>query len=173
MLVDQHLSHHSLPTHALRGTKGVVYGPTALWLYLPVRLFTDSVPWIVGYHALLQCLGFLLLFLTLRSLFALRVALWTLGLVVASPYLFFYARLPWDNTFLVLLVPLILLWLARLGKQVSRIGSWVGLGFTCGLVFNLHLMALPVILAAWGVALPLCGAPAGSGVPGLALPPPR
>jgi hypothetical protein len=157
MMIDQHLSRHSLPTHALWGTRGVVYGPTALWLYLPVRLFTDSVPWIVGYHAFFQCLGFLLLFLVVRSSLGAWVALWTLVLVVASPYLFFYARLPWDNTFLVLLVPVTLLFLARLGRDPSRIGSWVGLGFACGLVFDLHLMALPVILAAWGVALPLLG----------------
>lgn len=155
MLIDYHLSHHSLPTHALWGTKGVVYGPTALWLYLPVRLFTDNVAWIVGVHAAFQCLGFLLLFLTLRSSFGSWVALWTLALVVASPYLFFYARLPWDNTFFVLLVPLTLVFLARLGDDPSRVGSWVGLGIACGLVFNLHLMALPVIVAAWGVAVPL------------------
>ena len=154
MMVDQHLSQHTLPRHALVGNKGVVYGPTALWLYMPIRLFTDSVPLIVAFHALFQCLGFLLLFLAIRSSVSRKVALWTLVLVVASPYLFFYARLPWDNTFFVFLVPLVLFFLTRIEDRSARIGSWIGLGFACGLVFNLHLMALPVVLAAWAVVLP-------------------
>jgi hypothetical protein len=154
MMIDQHLSQHTLPSHALTGNKGVVYGPTALWLYMPLRLFTDSVPLIVAFHALFQCLGFLLLFIAIRSSFGLGVALWTLVLVVASPYLFFYARIPWDNTFFVFLVPLVLFFLTRIEDNPTRIGSWGGLGLACGLVFNIHLMGLPVILAAWAVVLP-------------------
>src|ERR1035437_543252 len=50
MMLDQHLKEGSLPTHGLLGTRGVVYGPVALWFYAPVRLLTDEVSFIAAWH---------------------------------------------------------------------------------------------------------------------------
>lgn len=148
LMLDDHLAAHTLPTHGVMGTKGLVYGPTAAWLYMPVRLFTDDVTWIIAMHAALQCIGLVLLFLAIRASAGKDTALWTWLLVAASPYLFFYARLAWDNTFLVPLVALVLFLLVYIERRPGGIAAWTGLGVVLGLIFDLHLMALPVIAAA-------------------------
>ncbi len=155
LMLDQHLAARTLPRHGLEGTRGVAYGPTALWIYMPLRLLTDDVGWIIALHVCLHCLGLVLVFLAIRSSVGLETALWSTLLIASSPYLFFYARLAWDNTFLIPLTALTLFCLARLERGAGRVGTWAGLGLASGLVFNLHLMALPVIAAAALVVLPL------------------
>jgi Dolichyl-phosphate-mannose-protein mannosyltransferase len=154
MLIDDHLAAGTLPTHALVGNKGIAYGPTALWIYYPLRLLTDDVGIITAFHVLLHALGMLLLFLAVRASVDTATAAWVWLLTAASPYLFFYARLPWDNTFLVPLIGLLALLLVRLEQQLTRLGSWLGLGVVCALLFDLHLMAVPVIGAAGLAVLP-------------------
>ncbi|HXX65795.1 MAG TPA: hypothetical protein VEK07_01355 [Polyangiaceae bacterium] len=155
LMIDQHRAAHTVPTHGLEGTRGVVYGPTALWLYMPVRFLTDSVTAITGAHALAHCAGLILVFLAVERSAGLVAALWTWLLLGASPYLFFYSRLPWDNTFLIPLGGLVLFLLSRLESEPGRAGVWVGLGVACGLIFDLHLMALPEIAAVGVTAAPI------------------
>lgn len=155
LMLDRHFAEHTFPRHGLAGTRGVLYGPTALWLYAPLRLLTDDVAWIAAYHVLLHCVGLVLVFFAIWTSVGLETALWTLLLMASSPYLFFYARLCWDNTFLIPLTALTLFCIARLERDATRLGAWFGLGLAAALVFNLHLMALPVIAAAALVALPI------------------
>ncbi len=148
LLVDSHLDSRTLPTVGLRGTRGLSYGPTPPWVYLPLRFLTDRVDIILLYHALLFSLGLILLWLGLKSSVGDRVAAWTFLLIAASPYLFFYSRQAWDNTLLIPGTGLALFLLCREEQAESR-ANWIGLGLTCGLLFNVHLMAIPCIAAAF------------------------
>jgi hypothetical protein len=152
MLVDDHIHARTLPTHALQGSKGVDYGPSALWMYLPLRLVTSNVYCIFALHIFYHCTGLVLLFLAIRRSVGATAAWWTWLIVAASPYLFFYARLPWDNTFLVLFTGMLLYFLSILATRPASFLGWLGLGLSCALVFNLHLMSVPVLVAALAMA---------------------
>jgi hypothetical protein len=93
-----------LATHGLLGTRGVRYGPLPTWIYQGLLLLTHDPVALVVLHAIL-----------LSGAVALAVygiarasGLWPwFGLViVASPYLWFYARLLWDNSFNIALTAL-------------------------------------------------------------------
>ena len=157
LALDRHLAEGRLPTHGLQGTRSVVYGPMALWAYMPVRLLTDDVALLAAWHAAIFAAGVALLYLAVRRSCGSIAAGWTVALAASSPYLFMYARLCWDNTFLVFTVGLLGFFAARL-DAIARHGvvTPIGLGLAAGLAFDTHLMSLPAIGAAaflLGVAL--------------------
>lgn len=154
LILDGHLVRGSWPWIGLEGSYGVKYGPTALWLYYPVRLFTDAVFWIIFFHILAQGLGLLLFYLSLRKSLGDKIAAWGLLAAIASPFLFFYSRIPWDNTFLLLCSSLVLFLLAALEEKQSA-SLFLLLGLGCGLTFNTHLMAIPFLLATALAAWPI------------------
>ena len=86
-----------LATHGLLGTKGVRYGPLPTWIYQGLLQLTHDPFAIVVLH------GVLLGVSTAVAVHVLARAtgMWRwFGLVlIASPYLWFYERLIWDNTF--------------------------------------------------------------------------
>ena len=152
IIIDDHLQNHTLPMVGLVGTREVQYGPTALWAYLPVRFFTDNIDTIVAAHAAYVVLGLLLLFLAIRRTIGKTEAAWIFTLAASSPFLFFYARLAWDNTFLIPTTGGALYALSLLdGQRERRPWIWLALGILAGLAFNAHLMIIPV-LAALGIA---------------------
>ena len=151
-IIDDHIRDGTFPTHALLGSKGVYYGPSALWMYLPLRLVTSNVYCIFALHVFYHCVGLVLLFLAIRRSVGAKAAWWTWLIVAASPYLFFYARLPWDNTFLVLFTAMVLYFLSILERRSASLFGWLGLGISCALVFNLHLMSVPILVAALALA---------------------
>lgn len=94
-----------LTVHGLRGTRGVDYGPAAIYFYRLCLLFTSDLVVVAFLKSL---------FVTLLTLFALG---WLAGnlrylkpelilVALVSPYLWFYSRDLWDNSFLVPLVAL-------------------------------------------------------------------
>ncbi len=149
LLLDQNMSHWRFPTLGLKGSFGMRYGPTALWLYLPLRFLTANVSLLLAYHALCLGGGILLFFLALRRSLGLATASWAALLAAASPFLFFYSRHAWDNTFLVLVTGLILYAVSILETD-PRPRTFALLGLACGLAFNIHLMSLPLLASvAW------------------------
>jgi hypothetical protein len=147
LLMDYHLQHHSVPLLGLMGTHGVNYGPTALWFYYPIRLVTDQINWIVAYFAAISVIGYALLVRAVWKTGGAEKAAWVAAFAAASPYLFFYSRLPWDNPFLLPLIAGVCLCVVRIDQKVDLL-SWVFLGLLGGLIVNLHLMAVPVLVAA-------------------------
>jgi hypothetical protein len=148
-MIDALLQQGELPSRGLRGSLGVEYGPVPQWLYLPVRLATHRVAAIAAHHQLLFLGGLWLLYLATRLSIGATPAAWAIALATSSPYLFFYSRLPWDNTFLVPEIgglACALVWLERAERRRWIPAALVGL--FCGLALGTHLMAAPVVAAA-------------------------
>lgn len=147
LLLDQSFNHATLPTLGLKGSFGMRYGPTALWAYMPLRLLTSNVNAILAYHALCLGAGLLFFFLAVKRSLGASIAAWALLLATASPYLYFYSRNGWDNTFLILATSLIFYALSLLEESLQP-RNFAFLGFVCGLAFNIHLMCVPILAAA-------------------------
>jgi hypothetical protein len=153
LLLDIHLRNHSIPLLGLMGTHGVHYGPTALWFYLPIRFFTDHLNTILTYYAAVMIAGYAILVATVWKSAGKEVAAWIAAFIAASPYLFFYSRLAWDNTFLIPLIAAVCFSVVWIDRQLDRL-PWALLGLAGGLIVNLHLMALPVLVAAVATLAP-------------------
>jgi hypothetical protein len=109
-LIRNALEHNEMgrpATLGLRGSVGVRYGPVPTWIYQGLLVLTHD-PVALG------------LIKTTVSVAILMVTLWRLAtllalprvfllLVLASPYVHHYIRLLWDNSFTVVLSPLLLL----------------------------------------------------------------
>jgi hypothetical protein len=153
ILLDQHLGAGTLPTFGVEGSFGLPYGPTALWFYYPIRLFTHSPYWLIAAHAGLVACAFLLFYLALAKAVGKAEAGWAALLASSSPFLFFYSRIAWDNTFLIFGSALLLFALGALEKT-PRPSRWALLGLAGGLLLNTHLMSLPLLASALLAALP-------------------
>jgi hypothetical protein len=131
----------------LKGTKGLAYGPVPTWLYQGLLLATRDPVKLVVAHAVL--LGGALA-VAIHGL-ARVTGLWKwFGLVLAaSPYLWFYNRLLWDNTlnlaFTAFAFLLYLVFLSR-GSRLALAGSMT-LG---GLSLLTHMMGLAMTVAILG-----------------------
>lgn len=153
LLADQALAHHVIPWMGLEGTHGVHYGPTALWIYLPIRFFTDRINPIVAYFVAISIAGYALLTWAVWKSNGKKVAAWVAAFLAASPYLFFYSRLAWDNTFLIPLIAALCVCVVKIDEK-NTLMPWIFLGVISGLIFNLHLMAVPILAAAAITTLP-------------------
>lgn len=108
ILIDRALTDnatHTLTTFGLRGTRGLDYGPLAIWLYR-VLLFikTDLVTLVVVRTALVTSITAASLFWLARlcPFLVPEVAI----VPLLSPYLYYFARDPWDNS---LMIPMVVL----------------------------------------------------------------
>jgi len=154
-ILDEELfTGHRLPLLGLMGSYGLRYGPTAMWFYLPLRLFTADVRAIVFYHALTFLAAFGILYLALKRAAGEKVAAWALLFAASSPLLFFYSRQAWDNTLFTLLTALLLYCLGSLEAKQSSAGFF-RVGLLCGLALNTHVIAIPVVAAALACAAPI------------------
>jgi hypothetical protein len=86
-----------LATAGLTGTKGVRYGPLPTWIYQLILLITHDPVMIVLLHAVLLAGTIALAVYGISRVTGLW--LWFSAILVASPYLWFYERLIWDNSF--------------------------------------------------------------------------
>jgi hypothetical protein len=132
-------------THGLRGTRQLDYGPVPLLVYRGlVAWFPNPVAWVV-------LKAFFISAIVLWSLFSFRRffpgfprTAWLLPFL--SPYLWFYSRDLWDNSFNTAFTPALFasyLAFTRTGKK-----RWGFLALVCGvLAFLTHLMALPLLMA--------------------------
>jgi hypothetical protein len=86
----------TLATHGLMGTRGV-YGPLPMWIYQLMLFITHDPVVLVILHAVILCGAIAFAVHGVARVSGLWP--WFAAVLVASPYLWFYARLLWDNTF--------------------------------------------------------------------------
>lgn len=132
----------------LRGTRGVRYGPAALWFYTAVHRLAGPRPEagiVAAGLFLTAAIALVSQLLARRSEvppLALAAALW---LAAASPFAFLWSRQGWDNSLLAGFVALAVAVLAR-GRPL-RAGAGALAGALLGLALGTHLMAVPFAVA--------------------------
>ena len=137
------LADGSFVWSGLTGTRGAVYGPAPTWFYQVALLATSDLRWVVVVRTLLvtTATGASLVLLA-RALPRLVAPLGAFAFL--SPYLWFYARDLWDNSFLVPLSALLLAsYAAYLADDRAR---WLLLAIATGTMAVLtHLMVAPLV----------------------------
>jgi hypothetical protein len=142
----------SLAEMGLRGTFGFTYGPFPTWVYQALTAITHDLVVLSALHAaLLAATTAGALWWLSRSL---RLWPWFAAVPLLSPYFWFFARLLWDNPFLI---PLGALAIAGYAAQLSSDSSW-GLrvavaAMIAGLLVHLMSIALVVPLGLHMVAV--------------------
>jgi hypothetical protein len=134
--------HHAAATHGLTGTAGAAYGPFPTWLYQAYLAVSSNLVVLVAVRALLVT-GVLALSL-LWLCRTLGLWPWFIPALLCSPYLWFYARAIWDNTFNL---PLCALAFASGVSFLARGRPWtllLALGCCLAMVLT-HLMALAFV----------------------------
>jgi hypothetical protein len=132
-----------LPSYGLKGTRNIHYGPFPVWLYMIFLWLTRDLIAVVVIRVLLvttvTSLAIVWLARTCRHLWPLAGAA-----ALLSPYLWFYSRNLWDNSFSI---PLTALAFAAYLAFCHRRQWWtLALTFLClTFLFLTHLMCLPVI----------------------------
>jgi hypothetical protein len=128
----------------LRGTRGAVYGPFPVWIYQILLEITHDPIAIVVMRALLfsGATAAALYWLT-RTL---GVTPWLAVVAMLSPWLFFYSRHLWDNSFCI---PLSAVAVAAYGDFLATgRGRSICLAIFAALLLPLtHLMSLALLLA--------------------------
>jgi hypothetical protein len=128
----------------LQGTRGVRYGPVAVWIDQIFLAFTrDPIVMIAVRAAVFSGLNALALYWLCRTL---KFSPWLAVMAMTSPWLWFYARQLWDNS---LGIPLSALLVAGYADfLVKRRGFSLVLALFCGLMMLLvHLMAVALVAA--------------------------
>jgi hypothetical protein len=153
-LADTANHAHRLANSALVGTTGFIYPPGDIWIYQILRAVTSDLVALVRIHVMLMMFGMAAgLFWLARSLDLPRELV---PAFLLSPYLWFYSRLLWTNTFAI---PLSVIALAaaadfmRRGKPASFYIAWIALLFMplmhpMGLAFSFPLAAFLLVIAA-------------------------
>lgn len=144
ILIDWHMGNHAFPASSIPGNAGIPYGPTALWFYGLIRQFTPRIEILVLCHAALSTCGVIMLASLLRRHFGRGAALLALLLMAASPLLYFYSRMLWDNSITIPLTAALLSLTLSLVRRRSA-ALCVGWGLVAALLFNLHLMNTAII----------------------------
>lgn len=135
----------AIPTHGLWGSRGFQYGPLPAWIYTGLLYVTDDLIDLVRLRALLVTVLTALAIAWLARVIQ-HLDPWVGALALLSPYVWFYSRLLWDNTFLI---PLSALTIAAYVSFCAEPRAWklwiTAIGMT--FMFLTHLMSAPVILA--------------------------
>jgi hypothetical protein len=133
-----------LATVGLEGTHGFPYGPLPTWLYQGFLTASHDLRSLVVARALatmgLVALG------SWWTASAMGVSPWLCLVALVSPYLWLYARLIWDNSFLIPLSALAVGSYARALARPSRAMVFVAVCATL-LLPLIHLMSLALVLA--------------------------
>jgi hypothetical protein len=132
-----------LAATGLMGSKGHLYGPGAVWIYQSILLVTHDPIRIMSIHIALTA-GALILGLAWLGH---TLSLWRWGVLALamSPYIWFYERLLWDNSFNIALGVIVL---AAYGSFLAR-PEWWSLSialFVAGFMLLIHLMAAPMLV---------------------------
>ena len=136
---------HWASISALRGTRGLRYGPAPLWFYTAVHRVAGPRPeaGIVAAGLFLTGAACVLAWVLARRSHApplvLAVGLW---IAAASPFAFLWSRQGWDNPLLAGFAALTVAALARPGPVSA--GAVVLAGVGMGLGLGTHLMAVPL-----------------------------
>src|SRR5262249_14908799 len=126
----------------LLGTYGYTYGPLPTWVYQALTALThDLVALTVLHAALIAAVTAGALWWLSRSL---RLSPWFVAVPLLSPYFWFYARLLWDNTFLI---PLGALAVAGYSANLASKSVWglrVAIAAMAAMML-VHLMAIALV----------------------------
>ena len=151
----------------LRGSQGLHYGPTVLWLYGLVHAIAGPAPEIhILVMTALVTITNVAAAIAVGRLFGDRYLVPSAVLVViaASPYHFFWSRLAWDQS--VEICSGIVIFVLCRERAVGLLGSAV-VGLALGLGLSSHLMIIPFACAAFGYLL--VRAPSGKRIASAAL----
>jgi len=134
---------HLVAIHGLTGTAGATYGPFPIWLYQTYLLVSSNLVLLVAVRAVLMTAVLALALLWLCR--TLDLWPWFIPPLLCSPYLWFYARAIWDNTFNI---PLSALAFASAVSFLARGRAWtLLLSLACCLAMLLtHLMAVAFVI---------------------------
>ncbi|MGD8370855.1 MAG: hypothetical protein PVG64_00225 [Syntrophobacterales bacterium] len=143
MALQANETGESLP-YGLKGTRNIRYGPFPVWIYRIMLMLTHDLVIIVILRVLLvtaiTSISIVWLSMTCRYLWPLAGAA-----ALLSPYLWFYSRSLWDNSFCI---PLTALAFAAYLAFCRRKQWWtLAITFLClTLLFLTHLMTLAVVV---------------------------
>lgn len=132
-----------LAPHGLEGNLRVRYGPLPTWFYQAAVAFShEPAQWVLMRAALFTAITALSLMWLARSL---GWWPWFVPVVLASPYLWFYARLLWDNSFLI---PLSALAIASYAALLARPHRFALAAFvlSLGSLPLVHLMCVALVV---------------------------
>lgn len=137
-------NHAGMPASAgLLGTYGFTYGPAPTWVYQALVAITRDLVTLAWLHAVLMVAT------TAGALWwlsrSLNLWVWFAPVPLLSPYFWFYARVLWDNPFLI---PLGALAMAGYAAYLSS-GSAAGLRVTVAALVTMplvHLMGLALVI---------------------------
>ncbi len=132
-----------LPWLGLQSQRGTQYGPLGLWVDQLLLFVTHDIAWIVSLRALL--FGAVLAGSLAWLARTLGVTRWLVVATLASPWMWFYARLVWDNSWNI---PLAALTVAAYASFVvhRRASDLVLTAATGTLMVLCHLMCGPLLL---------------------------
>ena len=142
---------HKLVQFGLSGGMfGLTYGPVPTQIYQILFLVTHDLRLFIFLRAMLVTLTIAAAMWSLAK--SLNLPRWFIAIVLASPWVWYFCRDPWDNNFSLPVGCLLLLaYLRWLQKQTRwRAIAWAALATLLPL---LHLSALPLAIAVFGHAL--------------------
>src|SRR4029450_153638 len=133
---------HGVAIHGLPGTAGATYGPFPTWLYQAYLAASSNLVLLVAVRAVLMAAVLALALLWLCR--TLDLWPWFVPPLLCSPYLWFYARAIWDNTFNI---PLSALAFASAVSFLARGRPWMLLVSlaSCLAMMLPHLMAVAFV----------------------------
>lgn len=129
------------------------YGALASWLYGFVKLFSHHPKYFALMQSSISVASILLVVAMVKRYTTGRLWLYFFAAIACSPYIFFYNRHPWDNTFIIPFTGFLIVAYLQLSQALSsgergKVIFWsIGTGIACGLLVNIHLMAMILVLA--------------------------
>lgn len=149
LIITRSLAKGSLPYLGLSGSQPIPYGPTPAWIYAFLRLISDNFYFMWNCHLIAQVASFLIVARVLVRRYKLKNALLPVLLMTLSPFLFYYSRLLWDNTWLIVFSSLILLAcdFAESSANEKHVLALSGImGALGGLCISTHLLTIPFVV---------------------------
>lgn len=148
---DELISGRWVGASPLAGTHGVHYGPTVIWFY-------SCLQWAFGYSPIVALVAMCALTTVTQALLA-RAAtrvfgggtptfLLTFGLLLSSPYLYYWSRLAWDQSVLISVAAAVTI---LCQPATLRPRHALAVGLLLGLAISSHLMVVPFALCVLGV----------------------
>ncbi len=162
LIADRYFDQQIWPLVGLIGTKSVYYGPLPSWIYIFLRsIAPQSLPveyWLFFclniFH--IASLGYFLA--GIKQVLKVKTTLFIVFFILSLPILVFYARLPWDNTFLICFTNLFSGYYFRALNRDhpttrTLMYMWVIGGLCAGGAIAIHLMSFPlacgILFACW------------------------
>jgi hypothetical protein len=134
---------HTLAQRGLLGTFGFVYGPFPVWVYQALTVISHDLVVVALLHsALIACVTAGALWWISRTL---GLWSWFASVPLLSPYWWFYARVLWDNPFLIPLGALAIAGYAAWLRSESSFGLRVTVAAMIAMLL-VHLMAVALVI---------------------------